>query len=186
MYSLWQSVANWECWPPYGKRKYYLALGLGPYNGPKLPRKNHIHTHIHRIGPCVSFVWIKPFTNSFSLVQTDFQEKENGLTCYLFLSPKNTIAKGKCDSMLLIEVGVIEFLVFINFLGVQEIGNVLRTFLDFFIKLTFCLAVNRTYFVTMLEPYNSRTVMCFGDLNGEGEIADIIYFLCVVHVFVAV
>ena len=40
-FSLWQSAANWEFWALLGK-KYYLALGLGPYNGPKLTRKKSL------------------------------------------------------------------------------------------------------------------------------------------------
>ena len=30
-------------WPHFGKKTYYLALGLGPYNGPKFTRKNPCH-----------------------------------------------------------------------------------------------------------------------------------------------
>ena len=37
-----QQIGNF--WPPFGKKRYYmyLALGLGPYNGPKFTRKKSL------------------------------------------------------------------------------------------------------------------------------------------------
>ena len=35
-----QQIVNF--WPPFGKKRYYLALGLGPYNGPKFTRKKSL------------------------------------------------------------------------------------------------------------------------------------------------
>ena len=43
--SLWQSAANWVVLVPFWEKRYYFALGFGPYNGPKFTRKNPWHTY---------------------------------------------------------------------------------------------------------------------------------------------
>ena len=39
-FSLWKYEANWEFLVAFWEKRYYLALGLSPYNGPKFTRKN--------------------------------------------------------------------------------------------------------------------------------------------------
>ena len=58
-------------WSPLGKKRYYFALGLGPYNGPKFTRKKSLeylllYAHLHTFNIacmissfCISFLFYK-------------------------------------------------------------------------------------------------------------------------------
>ena len=45
-FSLWQSTANWEFLVLFWEKRYYLALGLVPYNGPKFTRKKPLKLYL--------------------------------------------------------------------------------------------------------------------------------------------